>query len=145
MGLAQAFKTYGPDSWGCSAGDSPWGYNVTGALPALVEPKPNGTVSIYGGVSSLPFAPNEASRMIEFLYREHPQTWGSYGFFDSYNTSVVPSWYSHDLYGIDKGCSLLMVENHLSGLIWKTYTESAYIQNALKILGFRKRSQGAQP
>lgn len=139
MEHSREFKTYHADSWGCSAGDSPWGYDVSGATPALFEPKPNGTVSIYGGVSALPFVPDMATHMIEYLYREHPQTWGKYGFFDSYNTAVDPAWYSSSVYGIDKGCSMLMVENYLSGLIWNIYTNSPYIQNALNILGFRKR------
>jgi hypothetical protein len=77
--------------------------------------------------------------MADYLYRAHPQTWGDYGFYDSYNLAVDPPWYSSSLYGIDKGCSLLMIENHLTGLIWKTYTESPFIQKALGILGFRKR------
>ncbi len=139
MDHAADFKTYHANSWGISAGDSPWGYDVSGAPPSLHPPKPNGTVSIYGAVSSLPFVPELALEMISYLYREHPQTWGKYGFFDAYNLAVDPPWYSSSLYGIDKGCSMVMVENYLSGLIWNTYTNSPYIQNALKILGFRQR------
>jgi hypothetical protein len=141
MQHAKAFRTYHADSWGASAGDSPWGYDVSGATPALHDPKPNGTVSIYGAVSSLPFVPDLATRLIERLYREHPPTWGKYGFFDAYNLAVDPPWYSTSVYGIDKGCSMLMIENHLTGLIWDTYTNSEYIQNALNILGFQKRQK----
>lgn len=137
---AREFKTYHANSWGCSAGDSPWGYDVSGAPPALVEPTPNGTVSIYGAVSALPFTPDLTLEMIDYLYREHPQTWGRYGFFDAYNLAVDPAWYSSALYGIDKGCSMIMVENYLSELIWNTYTSTPYIQTALDILGFQKRS-----
>ncbi len=136
---SREFKTYGANSWGISCGDSPWGYDVSGAPPALFEPRPNGTVSIYGALASLPFVPELALEMIDYLYREHPQTWGKYGFFDAYNLAVDPPWYSSSLYGIDKGCSMIMIENYLSGLVWKVYTGSAYIQNALKILGFYKR------
>ncbi|MCB9460586.1 MAG: hypothetical protein H6670_13115 [Anaerolineaceae bacterium] len=136
---ADEFATYGENSWGISAGDSPWGYDVSGATPSLIEPKPNGTVSIYGAVSSLPFVPELALQMIEHLHNDHPQTWGKYGFYDAYNLSVNPPWYSQAIYGIDKGCSMLMIENYVSGLIWNTYTNSPYIQNALDILGFQKR------
>ncbi|MBK8021526.1 MAG: hypothetical protein IPK19_08875 [Chloroflexi bacterium] len=134
-----AFKTYHAKSWGISAGDSPWGYDVSGAPPSLVQIKPNGTVSIYGAVASLPFVPELALEMIEHLYHEHPRTWGKYGFFDSYNLSVDPPWYSSSVYGIDKGCSMTMVENFLSGLVWDTYTNSPTIQDALEILGFCRR------
>lgn len=133
---AGQFKTYHANSWGSSAGDSPWGYDVSGATPALRERPPNGTVSIYGALSSLPFAPDLVLDMMAYLYREQPQTWGQYGFFDSYNLAVDPAWYSSALYGIDKGCSLLMIENHLSGLIWEVYTSSPAIQQALDVLGF---------
>jgi len=136
---AKDFATYGENSWGASAGDAPWGYDVSGATPCLENPKPNGIVSIYGAISSLPYTPDLVLAMIEHLYTNHPQTWGKYGFFDAYNLAHQPVWYSDALYGIDKGCSMLMVENYLSGLIWKTYSESPYIQNALAVLGFTKR------
>ena len=78
--------------------------------------------------------------MVDYLYRQHPQTWGRYGFFDAYNVSVEPPWYSHSLYGIDKGCSMLMVENYLSRLVWDVYTQSTAIQTALRVLGFTPRA-----
>jgi hypothetical protein len=136
---SKKFKTYHEKSWGASAGDSPWGYDVSGATPCLDTPKPNGTVSIYGALSCLPYIPELTLEMVEYLYREHPKTWGNYGFYDAYNTSVNPPWYSHTLYGIDKGCSMIMIENYLDGLVWNTYTNSPIIQNALNILGFKKR------
>ena len=105
---AHEFKTYHANSWGASAGDSPWGYDVSGASPAHEVPRPNGTVSIYGALSSLPFTPELTLEMIEHLHRAHPQTWGKYGFFDAYNLSVDPPWYSSALYGIDKGCSMII-------------------------------------
>lgn len=136
---SRGFRTYHETSWGISAGDSPWGYDVSGALPALVPPKPNGTVSIYGAVSALPFTPEHSLAMIGYLEREHPPAWGKYGFFDSYNLDAGAPWYSSAVYGIDKGCSMLMIENYLSGLIWKTYTGSPDIQAGMKALGFQDK------
>jgi hypothetical protein len=137
---AAEFSTYQPNSWGASAGDSPWDYNVSGATPCLTTPRPNGTVSIYGAISSLPFTPDLTLAMVDYLYHQHPQSWGGYGFFDAYNTAVSPPWYSHSHYGIDKGCSMIMIENYFSRLIWETYTESEYIEQALNVLGFTKRN-----
>lgn len=139
LAQAHAFKTYGPDSWGISAGDSPWGYDVSGAPPLFNDPNPNGTVSIYGALSALPFAPALTLDLVRHLYHDHPQTWGRYGFFDAYNLAVTPPWHSQALYGIDKGCSMIMIENHLSRLIWETYTNSPLIQHALSVLGFTRR------
>ena len=136
---ASEFKTYGPHSWGASAGDSPWGYDVSGSTPSLHPPTPNGTVSIYSALACLPFIPELTLEMMSHLYEHHPQTWGKYGFFDAYNLAVDPAWYSNALYGINKGCSMLMIENYLSGLIWDVYTNSPLIQNALNILGFTRR------
>lgn len=133
------FKTYHANSWGISCGDSPWGYDVSGSTPCYYEPKPNGTVSIYGALSSLPFTPEPVLAMMHYLHDNHPQTWGMYGFFDAYNLDVSPPWYSSALYGINKGCSMLMIENYLTRLIWDVYTESAYIQKALAVLGFQRR------
>ena len=140
MEHSKEFKTYHANSWGASAGDSPWGYDVSGATPSLRKPKPNGTVSIYGALAALPFIPEPTTEMIQYLYDEHPGTWGKYGFFDSYNLAVDPPWYSQSLYGIDKGCSMIMIENHLSGLIWNTYTNDPMIQKALSVLGFKRVS-----
>ncbi len=137
---AGEFKTYHSNSWGSSCGDSPAGYDVSGATPSLHPPQPNGTVSIYGALSCLPFIPELTLAMMQYLYNEHPQSWGKYGFFDAYNLSVNPPWYSSAIYGIDKGCSMLMIENYLSGLVWKTYTNSPVIQKALLVLGFSRRA-----
>lgn len=139
MEHAEEFKTYHANSWGCSAGDSPWGYDVSGSTPALSKPRPNGTVSIYSALSCLPYLPKQVLAMVDYLYHQQPQTWGQYGFFDSYNLSVIPPWYSKAVYGIDKGCSMIMIENYLSRLIWKTYTESPLIQKSLEILGFTRK------
>lgn len=136
---ANKFKTYHVNSWGASAGDSPWGYDVSGATPSLHPPTPNGTVSIYSALSSLPFTPELTIDMVQYLYQNHPHTWGPYGFFDSYNLDVSPPWYSQSLYGIDKGCSMIMIENYLGRLIWETYTNSPTIQKSLGVLGFTRR------
>lgn len=136
---AAQYRSFHEKSWGLSAGDSPKGYEVAHGWPALHPPHHSGTVSIFSAISCLPFIPDETLAMMQYLYEEQPKTWGKYGFFDAYNTCVEPAWYSHSVYGIDKGCSLLMVENYLSGLIWDVYSNSAEMQQALRILGFQKR------
>jgi hypothetical protein len=136
---AKDYKTYHASSWGISSGDSPWGYYVGGCTPCLNPPEHNGTISIYGALASLPFTPELTLDLIDYLYHHQPQTWGRYGFFDAYNLDVSPPWYSQAIYGINKGCSMIMIENYLSGLVWNTYTKSPLIQKALAILGFTRR------
>jgi len=135
----EQFATYHERSWGISCGDSPWGYEVSGSPPCLGQPQHTGTVSIYGALSCLPFLPEETRAMAAYLYHEQPQTWGPYGFYDAYHLGVQPPWYSRRLYGIDKGCSLLMIEHAQTRLIWDVYTQSAPIQQALRVLGFQRR------
>jgi len=142
MAHAAQYRTYHANSWGLSAGDSPDGYYVSGSAPSLHPPQHNGTVCIYAALGALPFAPDEAAAMARFLYDHHPQTWGPYGFYDAYNLDVSPPWHSRALYGIDKGCSMIMIENHLTGLIWEAYTHSPSIQAALAVLGFSEREGG---
>lgn len=139
---SSVYKTYHANSWGLSAGDSPFGYYVSGAEPSLRPPRHNGTVSIYAALASLPFVPDEATAMAHYLYDQQPQTWGPYGFYDAYNLDVDPPWTSTALYGIDKGLSMIMIDNYLTGLVWDTYTESPDIQQALATLGFRQRTGG---
>jgi len=138
------FKTYHEKSWGLSCGDSPWAYSVCGSSPCLTEPMHNGTISIYGAIASLPFCPDLAINMIHHLYENHPETWGTYGFFDSYNLDHHPPWFSCSIYGINKGCSMIMIENYLSRLIWEVYTTSPIIQKALTILNFTKSKEGSR-
>lgn len=40
--------------------------------------------------------------------------------------------------GIDKGIEVLMIENYLTGLVWKYMMKNKYIQSGLKILGITK-------
>lgn len=133
------YQTYHANSWGLSAGDSPRGYRVYGAPPCRGEPYHDGTVSIYAALACLPYLPEEVLGLVDYLYHQQPKTWGAYGFTDAYNIDVQPAWYSQAYYGIDKGCSMIMIENYLSGLIWNAYTNSPSIQKALAIIGFEPR------
>jgi hypothetical protein len=133
------FPTYHARSWGISCGDSPWGYDVSGSTPSLQEPKPHGTISIFAALACLPFVPDLTLEMMDYVYHHHPKLWGEYGFFESYNLSVPHPWYSHSIYGIHKGCSMIMIENYFSRLIWDIYTSSTHIQKALAALEFRQR------
>ncbi len=138
LSLSGRYRTYHAHSWGIGCGDTPEGYRVSGAPPALVPSHPDGTVSISNATACLPFIPDAVLPMLAYLYREQPRTWGPYGFYDAYNLDVDPPWYSTAVYGINKGCALLMLENYLTGLIWDLYTHSAWIQRALAVLGFQR-------
>lgn len=137
---AHQYKTYHANSWGLSSGDCPRGYDVFGSTPCRgAYPHHNGTVHIYSAISCLPFITDQTLDLIRYLDQQQPRTWGPYGFYDAYNPDVDPPWYSQSYYGINKGCSMLMIENYLSGLIWNTYTQSPQVQHALQVLNFTHR------
>lgn len=59
--------------------------------------------------------------------------WGKYGFIDGYNLENG-QWYSKEVIGIDKGITLLMIENYFTGLIWKYFMKNEYVKKGLEIL-----------
>ena len=48
-------------------------------------------------------------------------------------------WFSKECIGIDKGISMLMIENYFTGFIWKYFMRNAYIERGMRLLGFGKR------
>ena len=48
------------------------------------------------------------------------------------------------LFGIDKGISMIMIENYLSQLIWKLFMKNEYVQEGLKILKINKKNNNLE-
>lgn len=133
-------------SWGMSACDGPGDSILSGDVyrgnygsgPAqgsnsfLVD----GTVPAYGAVGSIVFRPDQAIAAME-NYASYEDFMGKYGFKGAYNIDKFSQdWFAQDSIGIDKGISLLMLENYMSGMIWDIYMEVPYIQDAIKVLDF---------
>ena len=47
-------------------------------------------------------------------------------------------WFASEYIGIDKGIGIVMIENYLSGTIWKFFMKNTYVQEGLNILDFKK-------
>jgi hypothetical protein len=73
----------------------------------------------------------------------------TYGFVDAFNPTlnvdvpvqhgkVVPGvgWFDGDQLGIDQGPIVAMIENHRSGLVWKTMRRNPHVVRGLKAAGF---------
>ena len=134
------FKTFGENSWGLTACVGPKGYSGGyGARPskANVEMQNDGTISPCGPAGSIVFTPELSIKALEYLYNNFPKIWGKYGFKDAYNLEQG-EWYSKEVIGIDKGISMVMIENYLSQTIWNCFMKSEYIQKGLDILGIKK-------
>lgn len=133
------FKTFGENSWGLTACAGPSGYSGGyGAMPALsnLEKENDGTISPSGAVGSIVFTPELSIKAIENYYNNFPKLWGKYGFRDAYNLESSKGWYAKEYIGIDKGISMIMIENYLSGLIWKYFMRNKYVQKGLNELEF---------
>ena len=147
--FSQRYKTYHETSWGLSAGDGPGsypnGYRAFGAQPAKSNFH-NGTIVPYAAVASINYMEYE-SLMATLNYASIPQLQTTYGFADAYNlgpyeasynqtiANLTP-WYDPDVLGIDKGITLLMIENYRSELIWDMFMANDYVQTGLSVLGF---------
>jgi hypothetical protein len=75
-------------------------------------------------------------------FDEHyPELTGRYGYESSFNPTYgagdSAGWVCEWHYAIDQGPVVLMVENYLSGLIWRTLRASPYVRAGLQRAGFR--------
>ncbi|NLD25804.1 MAG: hypothetical protein GX661_00415, partial [Acholeplasmataceae bacterium] len=135
--LKNEYQGINENSWGMSACDGPEGYKgAYGSGPSAGNAHyVDGTVPAYGALGSIVFLPEAAIRAAE-NYRSYERFWSMYGFRDAYN--LDENWFASDIIGIDKGISVLMIENYLSGMVWKIFMEIEYVQNGLANLGFEK-------
>ena len=110
-------------------------------MPALadVDKLNDGTVSPCGAAGSIVFTPELSMKALENFYNHYPKIWGRYGFIDGYNLENG-QWYSKEVIGIDKGISMIMIENYLTQLLWKHFMKNEYVQKGLEFLNIRKES-----
>lgn len=143
--VSSRYRTLGSNSWGLSAGDGPNGYKAYGSPPAA-HYENDGTVTPYAALASVIHLEDEAIRAA-YHYKTFPDLWGEYGFKASYNLGMMPGYedsalvgkipyYSPDVIGIDKGITMLMIENYRSDFIWEVFMNIEAIQNGLDVLGF---------
>lgn len=137
----EKYKTFGENSWGLTACIGPKGYNGGfGAMPAFSTLEENdGTISPSGAAGSIVFTPELSINALTH-YAHYSKFWGKYGFKDAYNLDGKKPWYAKECIGIDKGISMIMIENYLSGLIWEYFMKNEYIQNGLEKLNITEKA-----
>lgn len=127
-------------AWGLTACDGPFGYKAYGAgpfHPSCDKFINDGTIAPAAAAGSIVFTPVQSIAALNYFYQNVPELWGKYGFWDSYNRDVSPNWVSDRVIGIDKGATLLMIENYQSGLIWDLYSSNKYIKKGAEVLGWK--------
>jgi hypothetical protein len=138
---AAAYPSLGIHGWGFTASDGPNGYEGKyGAEPSGYSNDQHfvdGTVPPAGAAGSIVFTPEQSLTALRY-YKTLPKLWGTYGFKDAFNLETKPAWYDEDVIGIDKGITLLMLENYRSGFVWKQYMSNAHIKQSEKNIGMKE-------
>lgn len=149
--MSTYYHTYNETSWGNTASDGPDGYRAYGNLPAAGQIYIDGTLAPAGAIGSLPFVPDLVLPAMEY-YASMDDLQEKYGFLDSFNLGLteeatssiirpdrpipVDGWFATDVIGIDKGISLLMIENYRSELIWYYFMQSEIVLKGFEELEF---------
>ncbi len=101
----------------------------------------DGTVSPSGAAGSIVFTPELSMKALEHYYNDFPRFWGKYGLKDAYNLENHEPWYAKEYIGIDKGISMIMIENYLTGLIWKYFMKNEYVIQGLNQLNIKQKEE----
>lgn len=118
--------------WGFTACDGPDGYSgAYGSQPAWGNSN-DGTIPPCGPAGSIVFTPENSAKALAYMYKQYPELWGEWGFRDAYNKLKNPMWIGIDVIGIDKGITMLMIENYLSGMVWNYMMQNRYVQSGMK-------------
>jgi len=159
-----AWQGYGADLWGLSACDGPvnlWlpyrgesrHFRTYAARGVGLIPQNNyddGTLTPAATLGSMPFAPDQVTAAAMNMYNRYGNiAFGDHGFLDSFNPSFtydVPlhsgrrvaelGWVNTRYYGINQGPIIAMIENHKSGLIWRTMRKDPVMRRGLLRAGF---------
>lgn len=122
-------KGYGEACWGLSAG-----INSGGGRPLPRDD--NGTINVMASLASMPYTPKESMAALKHFYRDlGPKVWGIYGFHDGFNQST--NWFEEVYMALNQAPITVMIENHRTGLIWKSFMANPEIAPALEAMGFK--------
>jgi exo beta-1,2-glucooligosaccharide sophorohydrolase (non-reducing end) len=124
-------KGYGPDCWGLTASDGPFGY-----VPHAPDPEDDtGTMTPTGALASFPYTPEASMAALKHFYRDMgDRLWGIYGPRDAFN--LDQNWFAPIYMGLNQAPITVMVENYRSGLIWKLFMSNPEIHPMLSRIGF---------
>jgi hypothetical protein len=123
---------YGDFVWGLTASDGPFGYSARGAPPMEND---DGTIAPTAVGGSIAFAPEFCIPTLRSMYdRFRTSIWTPYGFCDAFN--LESNWWATDVLGIDQGPIVIMIENHRTQKVWRTFMKDERVQRGLRRAGF---------
>ncbi len=146
------FEDYGENCWGFTASDGPgpatlqikgkercfFGYRARG----VPDGPDDGTISPWAVVASLPFAPEIVLPVLSWFDDLKLRIANPYGFKATFNPTFPaapgqgPLWVSPWHLGLNQGPIVLMIENHVSGLLWRLMRQCPYLVTGLRRAGF---------
>jgi hypothetical protein len=133
LSLRDKFPDYSQDLWGISASDYEKGYTAWGGPPA--QGPIDGSIVPCATGGSLAFLFDDCMRVLRNIRGTWGEkAWARYGFVDAFNP--LDGWYDQDVLGIDLGITMLMAENHRSGLVWDTFMKNPEARTAMQKAGF---------
>ena len=98
-----------------------------------------GTIAPCGAIGSIVFVPEKVLPAVKYYATLlDGKLIGDYGFKDAFNFENG-IWIASNVIGIDKGITVLMIENYRSEIIWKTFMNLDIIKNAISVLQFTKK------
>jgi hypothetical protein len=158
----QRWIGYGDRVWGLTACDGPMDATVTiDGRPRTFHSyhargadaddiRDDGTIAPTGAASSIVFTPELSIPAIREMHERYgANLYSTYGFLDAFNPTLrttdqlkhgrvdpAQGWFDIDYLGIDEGPVVAMIENHRSGLVWRTMKKNAHIVQGLRRAGF---------
>ncbi len=146
------FEAYGANCWGITASDGPGPVTLQidgkerrffDYLARGVPDGPDdGTIAPWAVVASLPFAPEIVMPVLGWLDDLKLRIANPYGFKATFNPTFPvapgqgPLWVSPWHLGFNQGPIVLMIENHMSGLLWRLMRQCPYLVSGLRRAGF---------
>lgn len=98
----------------------------------------DGTLAPWAVVASLPFAPEIVLPTLQNYERMHLNEFEQYGYKASFNPTFPArpaheyGWVSSYHFGINQGPIVAMIENHLSGFVWRLMRACPYLVTGLR-------------
>ena len=146
------FVDYGENCWGITASNGPgcvthrikgherrfFGYLARG----VPDGPDDGTIAPWAVVASLPFAPEIVLPVLRWFDDIDLKLDNPYGFKATFNPTYpiesdhAPYWVSPWYCGFNQGPIVLMIENFLTGLLWRLMRDCPYLVNGLRRAGF---------
>lgn len=137
----EEFPIFENSIWGATACLTPEGYRNQCVIPNDFKDKyekMSGVFAPSAPLGSLPFADKEVLDVLKTLKNKYMDAFKKYGFIDSITIKDEHIWMADDYIGINKGITVLMIDNYLNNTTWKYYMKHKIIQKAIKKLGFKE-------